>query len=457
MNKKHFILFGLVLLLPIVGFGCKGLSTTEQKAVKSVTVNYWTVYNDTAQIQKFATAFKQQYPHITVRVRKVRADQFDNLFVNALADDVPPDIISVNVRDLRNYQDRLSEMPNSVQLSTSYVTGKYFKETVVENHTINLPTVLAIRNNFIDTVLADAVISQKIYGLPLAVDTMAIYYNKDLLDQVGIPEPPKNWDEFMDAVKKTTRFDQSGNIIQSGVALGTGNNIPHAFDILSLFMMQSGVNMSRGYVVDFANGLDQLKNNHPTLSALRFYTDFAKDTKDVYSWNEKMEDALTSFTRGKSVFYFGYAYDYATIRSRAPQVNLEIIPMLQLNEQKPVNIADYWLESVVKKSKKKNEAWAFINFMATPENIKTYTKATRRPSPLRSQINEQKTDPVLSPFAGQILQAQNWYRGKNSTAAERAFSSLITNYLKPYNPNENQFARDSQLIYYTAQLVQQTM
>lgn len=457
MFKKIIYLSLVILFITTMGFGCKGLSGTEQQAVKPTVLNYWTVYNDTAQLQKFATAFQQQYPQITVNIRKVRDDQFNDLFVNALADDVPPDIVSINTRDLRNYQDRLSEMPKSVEMSHSYVTGKYFKETVIEKNTVALPSAVAIKSNFVDVVSNDAVIGGKIYGLPLAVDTMAIYYNRDLLDQSGIAEPPANWDEFMAAVKATTKFDKDGNIIQSGVALGTGNNISRAFDILSLLMLQSGVKISKGYYVSFAEGLEQAQLKHPIFLALRFYTDFARDDREVYSWNEKMRDSLENFTRGKSAFYFGFAYDYSAIKSRAPQLNLEIIPMLQLNPDKPVNVANYWIESVTKKSKKKNEAWAFINFMASPENIKTYTKATRRPSPLRSQVKEQKTDPILSPFAGQILQAENWYHGKNVKSAEKAFSYLITNYLKPYGPEEVPFQRDANLITHTAQLVQQTM
>ena len=170
-----------------------------------------------------------------------------------------------------------------------------------------------------------------------------------------------------------------------------------------------------------------------------------------------MKGDLQNFISGKSAFYLGFAYDYKRIKNSAPQLNLEIIPMLQLSENKPANVANYWLEGVTKKSRHKNEAWGFLGFITTPEKIKEYTKAARYPTPLRAQINEQKKDPVLSPFVAQTLQAENWYRGKDGAGVEKAFKSLITNYLKPYASEEEATARDINLLKYTSELVQQTM
>jgi len=66
---------------------------------------------------------------------------------------------------------------------------------------------------------------------------MALFYNKDLLDQAGVPEPPKNWEDFQKAVKKLTKFDKkSGKILQSGTSLGTGNNIAGFEDLLYIFV-----------------------------------------------------------------------------------------------------------------------------------------------------------------------------------------------------------------------------
>jgi multiple sugar transport system substrate-binding protein len=43
------------------------------------------------------------------------------------------------------------------------------------------------------------------YALPLDVHPIGLYYNRDLFDKAGIAEPPRTWDDFLDAAKRMTR------------------------------------------------------------------------------------------------------------------------------------------------------------------------------------------------------------------------------------------------------------
>ncbi|MBI5728540.1 MAG: extracellular solute-binding protein [Candidatus Magasanikbacteria bacterium] len=460
-DQKNNIIYRILILVSIIatlGFGCKGLSAEQKTAVKPTLLTYWTVENDVGTLNEFVKAYRKIRPYVKVEIRQVRAEEFDNLFVNALADDVSPDIVSVQARWLGKYRARLATMPATVEMARIEIKGTYQPETVVVMETLPMPTITTIKNNFVATVPRDVVNGSDIYGLPLALDTMAIYYNKDLLDKSGLALPPATWDEFLEAVKKTTKFGKDGQIIQSGVALGAGANIEHSFDILSLLMLQNGVKITDGGYVSFADGLDKRDvTRHPMLEALHFYTDFARSTKEVYSWNGQMEPAFDSFARGKSVFYFGFAADYGRIRGQAPQLNVEVIPVPQLNSDTPVNVANYWVETVSKKSKHANEAWDFIRFMASPDNIKRYATATHQPSPLRIHVAEQAKDQTLAPFANGVLNADNWYRGRDFAAARSAFVSLIDNYLQPYPENIDPFKRDAELVVQAAEIVQQTM
>ena len=222
-------------------------------------------------------------------------------------------------------------------------------------------------------------------------------------------------------------------------------------------LLQNGVTMAQGGRVGFASGLDRRTPNHPTFQALQFYTDFARPTKDVYSWDEEMASAFDSFVSGKSAFYFGFAFDRARIRSRAPRLSLEVIPVLQLNESAPVNVANYWIESVPARSKHPNEAWDFVRFMTTATNVKRYTEATGQPSPLRSHLAEQTQDSAVAAFAAQALTATNWYHGRNIESANHAFSDLLHALLQPYGPREEPAERDAALVQRAAQVVQQTL
>lgn len=447
----------IVAVLLLGGLGCKGLSDSERAAIRPVSIDYWTIFGNVQELRRLANAYTAQHPYVTINIRQLRYEEFDDIFVNALADDVGPDIISTHVRWLGKYENRLMPMPDNVTVANLTVQGNYSKEEVVTFQTYAMPRVLDIRNQYVSAVEADIVRNGAVYGLPLAFDSLVLYYNKDLLDQAGIAVPPSTWEEFLDAIKQTVRFDADGDIVQAGVAMGTGQNIANSADMLALLMMQKGVDITRGKAVTFAGRTVNNTGVHPTIEALRFYTDFARPTKEVYTWNTDQGDAFEHFVQGKSVFYFGYAYDGRRIRTRAPQMNMEIISVPQLNLAQPVNVANYWIESVVKKTAQPDIAWDVLRFMSLPENIKAYTEATQAPSPLRVHIAEQQEDPLLSVFASQSLSAQNWYRGRNIDVTNQAFDEFIEGYLAPYPDDLKPEERDTALMVKAVRTIQQTL
>ncbi len=61
----------------------------------------------------------------------------------------------------------------------------------------------------------------KYYGLPTAVRSMALFYNKDMFAKAGLdPEkPPRTIEELVAAGKAMTKLDNAGNFTQVGMAL----------------------------------------------------------------------------------------------------------------------------------------------------------------------------------------------------------------------------------------------
>jgi multiple sugar transport system substrate-binding protein len=457
MKFSKLLLSFFLVFFALSGLGCKGLSQTEQASIKPVSLSYWTVFNDVDQLKALAAEYKKLYPYISISIKQVRYEEFDKLFINALADDVQPDIISVHSRWINKYLNRIAPAPASVTMASASVQGKISKETIVTTATNLLPTANGIKSNFIRTVYEDAVVGGKIYGIPLSVDDLAIYYNKNLLDKAGIATPPATWAEILGASQKTTKVNNDGKIIQTGIAIGTGKNVDNAGDILAMLMMQNKVEVADGANITFANTLKNNLEGNPALEALRFYTDFARPTKEAYTWNDKLGNSLDAFIAGRAVFYIGYSFDYQRIISRAPQMNLEIIPLPQLDSGNPVNVANYWVESVVEKSKNKNIAWDFVRFMTTADNLKKYNAGAKRLSPLRGHIKDQMSDEVLAPFLSSLLNAENWYKGKDIDTANTAMKNLITSALEPYGESEEPAERDAKLLINAASVIQQTM
>lgn len=433
----------LLLILPSLGLGCK--SMVSQAPVK---LTYWRVFDDPDNLKDIIAAYRTTHPYVTIEVKKIRYEEYEQLLLDALAEDRGPDMFSIPNTWIGRYQSKLLPLPPSTTVTTQTIEGAIKKDIVSARTTTPAITTTAVRNQFVDAVASDVIrtgpaadgrsVAERIYGLPLALDTLALFSNRDILNAAGIPVIPQTWTDFLKAVSRITKFDDKGNILIAGAALGTSKNIPRAVDILAALMMQNGA------VIVGANGHPAFhlpapgstdRSFLPGIEALRFYTDFASPTKEAYTWNADMPDALEAFSGGKVGFFFGYSYQLPIIRAQAPQLRLDITPLPQADaEHNTVNLANYWVEGVSKKTKHPNEAWDFIQFATKAEHVTPYLQATNKPTALRSLVATQTADPALAPFAGSLLTAKTWYPGSDPITAEQALSDLITETLVAVDP-----------------------
>ncbi|NCN99708.1 extracellular solute-binding protein [Candidatus Falkowbacteria bacterium] len=432
MSKKITVLFLLTVFLITSGFGCKGVDQETQQAMQPITLTFWSVYDDADAFQDIITKYKAIHPYITIEYRKFRYEEYETEILNAMAEDRGPDVFSIHNTWLKKYQSKLAFLPATITLPYPVVQGTIQKTVVQQMRTINSLSLTELKNNFVDVVANDVVLEDgNIYGLPLSVDTLAMYYNRDLLNNAGISLVPAYWNkEFLQDVKKLTRQNEEKEIIQSGVALGGSDNINRFSDILSVLMMQNGaVMMSDNKHVTFNAIPSSMKDSgyNPGLEALHFYTDFANPTKESYAWNSTLANSLEMFISGNLAIMFSYSYDLNTIKTQAPKLNFGVAKLPQIEGTPPTNInfANYWIESVSKKSAHQNEAWDFIQFMTKAEQVKSYLDITKKPTALRSLVGEQRNDNQIGVFADQVLTARSWYKGINAPAAENAIQEMV--------------------------------
>jgi len=432
MSKKITILSLLAIFLITSGFGCKVTNQTTQDAMKPITLTYWRVFDGPDAFQDIITKYKALHPFITIEYRKLRYEEYESELLNALAEDRGPDIFSIHNTWLEKYQSKLTPMPETVTMAYPVIKGTIKKEVVPELRTTNSLSLKELRDNFVDVVSHDVILTDgKIYGLPLSVDTLAMYYNKDLFNNAGISQAPQYWNkEFLQDIKKLTKQDSKKGLIQSGVALGGGANINRFSDIISVLMIQNGAIMmddGRQVVFNKIPPFGKDSNYNPGLEALRFYTDFSNPVKESYSWNNELPNSLEMFISGNLAIMFSYSYDLLTIKAQAPKLNFSVakLPQIEGNPPTNINFANYWVEVVAKKSTHQNEAWDFIQFITKEEQVKSYLEKTKRPTALRSLVATQKTDNEIGVFADQVLTAKSWYKGKNAQAAEDAIREMI--------------------------------
>lgn len=439
LRASTVFLAAALLVLTASGFGCKTVSKEVTDRTKPLTLKVWCVFDDTDAYGAAFTAYQTAHPNVSFDYRKLNYDEYEHELLNALSEDRGPDIFCLHNTWMREWQPRLLPVPPALSIVKREIKGAIKKEAVYSIVQVPGMSVKQLQNDFVDAVADDAVLMTeqddprlpavpRVYGLPLSVDTLTMYFNRDILNAAGVAQPAADWREFQDQVKKVTKLDELGTIVQSAAAIGTSANVERSADILALLMTQNGTVM---FSDAGAAAFDQYTAETagqplpPGAVALVFYDDFANPEKEVYTWNAKMPGSFDAFINGRTAYFFGYAYHLPQIRLANAKLNFGIAAFPQIQGNQPVNLANYWLYSVSKKTAYANEAWDLVQFMTKSDQAQTYLTKTKKPTALRSLVNSQLEDLDLSVFAAQVTSARSWYRGSDASAAETAFTAMI--------------------------------
>jgi len=460
---KRFL--AVTALLALAGQGCtQGLSPETTAASKPVTLTVWAVVDDADVYNDAMNAFRSQHPNVSFDFRRLRLEEYEDQLVNALAEDRGPDIFLIHNDWTGEYLPKITSMPKVTKTAyRTFTTGlqKTPTWTLTSEPTISLKE---FKDQFADVVSTDILrsvnlgtsdkpdVEQRPMGVPVAVDTLALYYNKDFLNTAGIPTPPENWTQFADDVKKLTKLDTAGKLVQSAAGIGTAYNVERGTDILTALMLQNGAEMGNENGPLFQripSALQGVRDVPPSYQATDFYTSFADPTKDTFTWNASQPNSLDAFVQGKVAFFFGYAYQYADIKARAPKLNLGLSKLPQIEGNPVKNQANYWYWVVSKKSKSQDLAWRFLNTLTNADTAKKILDNSHEPAARKSLLTAQLEDERVGVFASQVLTATSWYQGRDPKTTEAALEGLIN--------DVNTGARDTQhAVTFAASQISQT-
>lgn len=349
----------------------------------------WGVYDSADDFAGSFARLNAALPNLSIRYIQKDPLTYETELVNALALGSAPDIVMVHNSWLPKHANKLSPAPAV---------------------TFDLK---AVRDLFPSVVEQDFVSGGNVYALPLYIDTLALYYNQELLDAAGLVSPPLTWDEFVAAVDKLKSVDRSGKITRAAAAIGgSADSVNRAADLIYLLMLQSGARMVDS---DYINAVfaDYYKDSvRPGLSALEFYTQFSNPRSSHYTWNDSLHYSLDSFTEGTTAMIFDYSFSRETVTSKNPFLKFGVAKVPQLSDAPiPVNFADYWGLSVLNRSPYRALAWQAVAFLTADTGAAgDYLTATSRPPALRSLLSSCSRSVTLSPFCSQTLTARTWPR-----------------------------------------------
>lgn len=402
-NKKSILqkfTFALVIgSLVLLSAGCGGGDTKPGK----VTIKIWKPFVDSDKMGVLIQAYKKAHPNVTIEYTKKNIENYETDLINALAAGTGPDIFSINNTWLPEYLDKVTPAPDKL-----YTLKEY-------------------KDSFVDVVYNDFVRDNKVYGTALWVDSLALYYNKDIMGTAGIATPPTTWDQLAVDSRKIASQSEDGYFDRSGVAIGTYQNVNRAVDVVYLMMLQAGTVpwSNDGRSPRFASSIQKNgKSFNPGIEAVDFYTSFANPNSENYTWNSDSDYSVDAFANGRSAFLYGYSYTRSQIDAKAPNLNYDVAPVPQYDLSQPnVNFASYFGEVVSKASvdrKTRDAAWDFLKFSTSKKALDAYYAKDKQPSSRRDLIELQTQDLEIGVFAHANLTAKSFYK-----VDEQKFDALI--------------------------------
>jgi ABC-type glycerol-3-phosphate transport system substrate-binding protein len=341
------------------------------------------------QMDDYLGALRNENPNLQdVGYVQQEESSYESLLLNAMASGASPDLFLVTQEQIAGFSDKIIPIPYST-FSQSQFVSSYIDESQL---------LLSSRGAF---------------ALPLTVDPLVMYWNRDLFASAGVANAPEYWNDFLALSPKMTSLDSSQNLRRSAVAMGAWQNVLHGKEILSTLFMQAGEfltgrNQTGDLVSTFGQG-GRTINSSPAESALRFYTEFANPGKTTYSWNRSLPRSDEAFVGGITAVYFGYASEANALTERNPNLRFSIAMMPQLQGAgAPITYGTLTSFAIPRSARNVNGA-AIVAQTLTGKNAgATWQQVTGLPSARRDVFLDTSASVAAEVFSRSALIARGW-------------------------------------------------
>ena len=328
---------GSTLLLSGCAPSAPAGSGSDSESADDVTLKVWSWRTeDIEKYNKIFDVYEKENPGVTVDFEAFQNTEYNQILTTGLAGSDGPDIPMV-----RAYGQL---QPNIAAGQLEPIDGK------VDGLDDIAPSVLA------GAVGKD---DGKTYAVPLATQTLQMFYNKDIFKENGL-KVPKTWDEFIDVNETLLK----NNV--TPIALGAKDDwmLPIFSDIIGAG--RYGGSEFEKKVLDGSATFD----DPDYVASLQLVEDMKKYmTPDVVGVS--YTDSQIQFTSGQAAQFPGGSFEIATFATQAPDMDLGSyqVPLPpKAVAEKPVTPAyadgNFAINS---KSPNKEAAFKLLNWFATPE------------------------------------------------------------------------------------------
>jgi multiple sugar transport system substrate-binding protein len=362
---------GVFVILMLVAF--RFLPTLLAPKSQEISLSYWGLWEPGSVMQSVINDYEIENPGVKINYTMQSPKNYRVRLQTAIEQGSAPDIARIHNTWLPMLRKNLSS-PNQDILPLSTL------------------------DNYYPVVTEDLVVGGKLYGLPLMIDGLALYYNEDMLTAAGAT-PPADWNGLRKLAFDLTLRSPTTNVIErAGIALGTTGNVTHWSDILGLLILQN-------------SGDPRTPDSQAVQDAISFYTTFSTLDK---TWDESQPNDIYAFATGTVAMVIAPSWQAPTIASINPDLNFKVVPAPTLPETKTA-WATYWAEAVPISSINQDAAWDFIAYLSRPEVMqKLYAAQSQIRKigeiyPRRDMSTGISSDPIAGAFVNQANNYTSWY------------------------------------------------
>lgn len=186
-------------------------------AAEDTTITIWSLDDSAEMTYIYSEEFTAMDNGITIDYREVNFDDLVAESMRAFATGSAPDIFAVDNPEHALFSARGALLD---------ITDMIAKSDMIDPDT------------FFPGPWSSVTWDDRVYGIPKATNTIALYYNKDLFTAAGLDPaaPPQTWDELVDAARTLT--DAENNVY--GLAFSARANEEGTFQFLPWAQMVGG-------------------------------------------------------------------------------------------------------------------------------------------------------------------------------------------------------------------------
>ncbi|WP_236846796.1 MULTISPECIES: extracellular solute-binding protein [unclassified Bosea (in: a-proteobacteria)] len=237
------------------------------------------------------------------------------------------------------------------------------------------------------------------YGLPTAVRTLALFYNKKLFQEAGLDpnKPPQTLDEYLEAAKKTVKRDAAGNMLSAGAVIDMPGQDLHWWREVLLRQMGGKPYSDDNKTVAY--------DSEAGAKALNWYADLQRVHKVGQAGF--MDEGQAAFRAGRAAMTVDGSFRLGAFGG-IKNFEWGVAELPASADGKRSNFASYWVNAITAKptGAKLEAAKKFMAFTTSPEAMQVWLDMVGE-LPARKAAAETEKN-LAHPIYGPFLKALNY-------------------------------------------------